>query len=288
MDRMITAAGSEVTASTYQYDGSGRRYRKIVGGLTTRHIWDGGDITYDDTGSTSSSRDYIHGAAAEGMIVSGALRERGERTRRRLATYNMGFSPATGGVTLAGTRTFDAYGNVVSGGMSVENPYGYSGEYRDGETGLVYLRARYYDPKTGRFTQEDMVREGTNYSNERGEVRQGEVHRAGGSSGGSSGESSSKSAPLPEKKEPPPTIIISPICSVRGSRGKLNKVHLAPLPYTSFFAASPQSGRLSRLSTGWLCLLFVSKVPTDLNNSPDPRRNKNTNLQKIPAGVIVG
>ena len=33
-------------------------------------------------------------------------------------------------------------------------PYGYSGEYTD-ETGLQYLRSRYYDPSTGRFTQED-------------------------------------------------------------------------------------------------------------------------------------
>jgi len=35
------------------------------------------------------------------------------------------------------------------------NPYGYRGEYTDNETEFVYLRARYYDPKTARFTQED-------------------------------------------------------------------------------------------------------------------------------------
>ncbi|WP_442945430.1 RHS repeat-associated core domain-containing protein [Oceanirhabdus sp. W0125-5] len=35
------------------------------------------------------------------------------------------------------------------------NPFRYGGEYFDSETGLYYLRARYYDPKIGRFTTED-------------------------------------------------------------------------------------------------------------------------------------
>jgi RHS repeat-associated protein len=36
-----------------------------------------------------------------------------------------------------------------------ENPFQYSGEYRDGESGLDYLRARYYNPKIQRFIQRD-------------------------------------------------------------------------------------------------------------------------------------
>ncbi len=37
------------------------------------------------------------------------------------------------------------------------NPFRYCGEYFDRETGTYYLRARYYDPKRGRFTQEDTL-----------------------------------------------------------------------------------------------------------------------------------
>src|SRR5207249_2116528 len=33
--------------------------------------------------------------------------------------------------------------------------FGYTGEQADSETGLVYLRARHYDPATGRFLQQD-------------------------------------------------------------------------------------------------------------------------------------
>ncbi len=43
------------------------------------------------------------------------------------------------------------------------NVFRYSGEYFDKETGTIYLRARYYDPFTGRFMNEDPVRDGLNY-----------------------------------------------------------------------------------------------------------------------------
>ncbi|MDF2805006.1 MAG: hypothetical protein K0S61_4911 [Anaerocolumna sp.] len=35
------------------------------------------------------------------------------------------------------------------------SPWGYTGESHDIEAGLVYLRARYYEPGTGRFIQQD-------------------------------------------------------------------------------------------------------------------------------------
>ena len=43
------------------------------------------------------------------------------------------------------------------------NPFRYCGEYFDKETGTYYLRARYYSPETGRFTQEDPSCDGLNW-----------------------------------------------------------------------------------------------------------------------------
>ncbi len=37
------------------------------------------------------------------------------------------------------------------------NPIRYRGYYYDTATGLYYLRARYYDPETGRFISQDDV-----------------------------------------------------------------------------------------------------------------------------------
>jgi len=41
--------------------------------------------------------------------------------------------------------------------------FGYRGEYHDPESGYIYLRMRYLDPKTGSFTTEDPIRDGLNW-----------------------------------------------------------------------------------------------------------------------------
>ena len=43
------------------------------------------------------------------------------------------------------------------------NPFRYTGEYFDYETGYIYLRARYYDSSNGRFVSEDPIRSGNNW-----------------------------------------------------------------------------------------------------------------------------
>lgn len=43
------------------------------------------------------------------------------------------------------------------------NPFRYFAEYFDVETGQIYLRNRYYQPVTGRFTQLDPIRDGLNW-----------------------------------------------------------------------------------------------------------------------------
>ena len=62
-------------------------------------------------------------------------------------------------VSAAGTQTkayaYDAFGNEKDRVGADPNPFRYCGEYFDVESGAYYLRARYYDPSVGRFTQED-------------------------------------------------------------------------------------------------------------------------------------
>ncbi len=47
---------------------------------------------------------------------------------------------------VSATSTYDPYGNPASQTGTLANPFGYAGQYTDPETGLQYLRARYYDP----------------------------------------------------------------------------------------------------------------------------------------------
>ena len=61
---------------------------------------------------------------------------------------------------------YDAFGNqkeTVNSGTEPYNPFRYTGEYFDAETGFIYLRARYMDPQTGRFISEDPAGDGVNW-----------------------------------------------------------------------------------------------------------------------------
>jgi len=56
-----------------------------------------------------------------------------------------------------GTDEFGIVDAALTSGTQ-PTPFQYTGEPRDSETGLVYLRARSYDPAVGRFMQADPVR----------------------------------------------------------------------------------------------------------------------------------
>ncbi len=53
------------------------------------------------------------------------------------------------------TYQYDAYGATTASTGSLTNPFRYAGGYRDAESGLYYLQARYYDPSTQQFLSVD-------------------------------------------------------------------------------------------------------------------------------------
>jgi RHS repeat-associated protein len=60
-------------------------------------------------------------------------------------------------------RHYDPYGNLFAGAMA-ETPYSFTGEWRDGGTGMVYLRARYYNPAHGAFVSQDALETPNRYA----------------------------------------------------------------------------------------------------------------------------
>lgn len=53
---------------------------------------------------------------------------------------------------------YDAFGNLLRSQGNVPNCLLYGGQQYEPEVGQYYLRARYYNPVVGRFTQEDPYR----------------------------------------------------------------------------------------------------------------------------------
>lgn len=68
----------------------------------------------------------------------------------------------TSGV-IKNTYDYDVWGNFLKKEETIENHFTYFGQTYDETTGLYYLRARYYDPTTGRFTQQDPAEDGYNW-----------------------------------------------------------------------------------------------------------------------------
>jgi RHS repeat-associated protein len=60
--------------------------------------------------------------------------------------------------SIAQTYTYDSYGNLTNSSGSLTNFFRYTGREFDTETNLYYYRARYYDPSSGRFANEDPIR----------------------------------------------------------------------------------------------------------------------------------
>ena len=136
------------TTIKYSYNPSGLRTGKVVGNVIKGYVWDGGNMVLETDGGVVEGK-YVYGVNLISRDGSSYYLHNGHGDVTRLTS-------ATGTVTK--TYAYDAFGNEVSPVATDTNPFRYSGEYYDTETGNYYLRARYYDPANGRFTSEDPLR----------------------------------------------------------------------------------------------------------------------------------
>jgi RHS repeat-associated protein len=62
------------------------------------------------------------------------------------------------GGTLINRTEYDSFGGILShSNPAVADRFGFTGREHDPETGLIYYRARWYEPSLGRFLSEDSV-----------------------------------------------------------------------------------------------------------------------------------
>jgi RHS repeat-associated protein len=144
---------SPTTVATYSYDAAGLRMSKTTGGATTTSAWDlGGALPVLLEESTAGTvTDYVYGPG--GL----ALEQIRGTTTLWYHHDNIGSTRAmtdsTG--TVQQTYQYGPYGNLVAATGAAVNPLRFAGQYLDSESGLYYLRARYYDPSTGQFLSRD-------------------------------------------------------------------------------------------------------------------------------------
>ncbi|MBN9685005.1 MULTISPECIES: RHS repeat domain-containing protein [unclassified Corallococcus] len=152
----LTGFKSKTLNYTYTYHPDGLRKSKCQASQTPVRFY------YDGRPSARLVNE-IQDATSVSHVQAGDLRFArqvpGQDTQEFLHDQSHVVAALTG-QALSGVR-YGAYGEqepVASGPRTFQlqdNPFGYKGEYQDVESGLVYLRARYYDPQLMRFISRD-------------------------------------------------------------------------------------------------------------------------------------
>lgn len=182
----VTLVESDVEVE-YAYDGAGRlgRVRNDAAGIVVEYIYDGygrlikeieqcpdgmvrstirlpmgNQTAYEkiSEGTNTITRVYI---PFGGKTI--AKRESVNGGQAEVSFYHTDNLGSIRGVSGADSATFqyDPYGNTISGEQSEHN-LGFTGKPHD-STGLYYFGARFYDPKLGRFINQDPARDGLNW-----------------------------------------------------------------------------------------------------------------------------
>ena len=146
------------TVTEFDYNGDDLRVKKTVKKSSnnyvpevTNYLYDGQYVVLETDSSDNVKARYIRGINYIARVDAS--------NKVSCFLYN-GHGDVVQTVNEAGTienqYDYDIFGSVT---LAIEVSYScsirYAGEFYDGETGLYYLRARYYNPYIGRFISED-------------------------------------------------------------------------------------------------------------------------------------
>ncbi|WP_347324087.1 RHS repeat domain-containing protein, partial [Paenibacillus wenxiniae] len=139
------------TALNYLPDGL--RWKKTNGSKVTQYSYNGANQVIGDQTSNGTISSYIRG---DRVLVKKDLTNQKDYYYLYNGHGDVVQMAGTDG-SLVNSYQYDEWGNLTQQKETVANEFKYAGETYDAETGLYYLKARYYDPNVGRFLNEDTV-----------------------------------------------------------------------------------------------------------------------------------
>lgn len=146
-NRLITVTQG-ATTTQFQYNGDGDRTRLTQNGVATNYVFDPTGLTQVLAETTGSqTRQYLPGLAQYEAGAWAYQLPDGLESVRQLVNSSR---------QLTLLQNYDPFGNPTQMVGSPASPFGYTGEQID-PTGLVFLRARYYNPGIGRFITPDSL-----------------------------------------------------------------------------------------------------------------------------------
>ena len=154
LNRLIGVTGPSGTVS-YEYDALGHRVASVRNGQSTEFVVDpGGNMVSEYNSSGGLTAHYTYGSALTSRVDSeGAA-----------AYYDFDAIGSTAGLTAldgqyANRYSYLPFGETLSAVEGVSTPFRYVGALgvQDEQNGLNFMRARFYIPAQGRFTQSDPI-----------------------------------------------------------------------------------------------------------------------------------
>jgi RHS repeat-associated protein len=160
----------------YTYRADGLRTRKKLNNASTLYYYDG-QMGFQDAERQGASLQTVntvtnYGLGARGLDFMEGLDGNFQVTFTKFPLYdlhgNMTATLSRSGTAyaLADQRSYGAWGELRTGAATGSPSGRYVanlGHRQDDESGLIYMRARYYEPSRGRFISEDPSRDGDNW-----------------------------------------------------------------------------------------------------------------------------
>ncbi len=153
LQNTLISAAIEGIKTTFDYLPDGLRWKKTNGSKVTQYSYNGSDQVIGDQTSNGTLSSYIRG---DRVLVKKDLTNQKDYYYLYNGHGDVVQMIGTDG-SLVNSYQYDEWGNLTQQKETVANEFKYAGETYDAETGLYYLKARYYDPNVGRFVNEDTV-----------------------------------------------------------------------------------------------------------------------------------
>ncbi|NUQ39712.1 MAG: hypothetical protein HUU23_18370, partial [Caldilineales bacterium] len=154
-DRLTRIDYPDGSFSAFAYDAQGRRIsRRDRQGTTTYFIYEGWNLVQEAASDGAVLANYIY----DGLDHPLAMNRGGATYYYRYDRQGNVTGLTNGAGVLVASYRYDPWGNLIATGGSnpnLTNPFRFAGREWDADSGLYYLRARYYDPDLGRFLSRD-------------------------------------------------------------------------------------------------------------------------------------
>jgi RHS repeat-associated protein len=147
---------TQIGSSRFTYDGAGNRLRAERDGNVTYYVYDAwGRLLAQADSARRIVRYFVYGV---GLLATVDARS------DQVHVYHFDGTGHTVAITDAGQNVthryaYDPYGRILGRDEAFPQPFTFVGQLgvmRESE-GLYYMRARYYDPRVGRFLSEDPI-----------------------------------------------------------------------------------------------------------------------------------